>query len=97
MSEYVPVLCNDCLRLFLVSTQKYTEDNYSVSCVCGSHEVCGCEGCIETVYQLIDWHLVGCPGVFHEGLQVGIVYWSPSVGCVGFEDVSPMLIDDEPF
>jgi hypothetical protein len=88
--NYVPVLCNDCLRLFLVDYDKYVANGCSLPCVCGSNEICHCGDCMDIVDKLISWNQNGCPGAFYYGLQNPIAYWRPFDGCVKYDEDLPV-------
>jgi hypothetical protein len=47
------VLCNDCLRgPFLTREEQTIAHDGESACVCGSHDMCACRGCLETLKLL---------------------------------------------
>lgn len=68
------VMCQDCLRLSIYSTEKHGEQEF---CLCGG-QWCGCESCNEQALMLLS----GERDQNKLGLQVPISSWSPVNGCV---------------
>lgn len=55
--DKVPCLCNDCLRVVLLTwdqVQEQQDDNGIIACVCGGDNgPCWCSGCVETARRLL--------------------------------------------
>lgn len=55
--DKVPCLCNDCLRVVMLTKDQYAEqrdDNGIIACVCGGDNgPCWCPGCVDTARRLL--------------------------------------------
>ncbi len=71
-------LCQDCLRVVTVDVDEYKESTGKGMCPCGG-EVCHCKMCMLSIKDLTEWDQ-SVP--FSLGLQVTILSWTPTDGCV---------------
>ena len=75
--DKLPCLCNDCLRVVMLTKDQYLEqkdDNGLIACECGGDNgPCWCTGCVDTARRLLDGERSGDLLGFQ---SPGVVSWN---------------------